>query len=93
MARMNHRARTTRTTRTRKFDKLYEKARVMEDSPERTALYQQMDAVVVADSPYIFLAHPLSYRLIQPWLKNYKYHDCPYPNSKFYKIDQSLMKH
>jgi ABC-type transport system substrate-binding protein len=75
------------------FDKLFERARVMDDSPERTELYQQMEAVVIADCPYIFLTHPLSYRLIQPWLKNYKYHDCPYPNTKFYKVDPALMKH
>jgi ABC-type transport system substrate-binding protein len=74
------------------FDKLYERAEVMEDTPERTALYKQMDAMVVRDCPYIFLTHPLSYRLLQPWFKNYKYHDCPYPNTKFYKVDPAFMK-
>ena len=75
------------------FDKLFEKARVMEDSPERTELYRQMEATVIRDSPYIFLTHPLAYRLLQPWFKNYKYHDCPYPNTKFYKVDPASMKH
>jgi ABC-type transport system substrate-binding protein len=72
------------------FDKLFERVRVMEDSPERTELYRQMEALVIADSPYIFLTHPLSYRLLQPWMKNYKYHDCFYPNTKFYKVDPAL---
>ena len=75
------------------FDKLFEKARVLDDTPERTELYRQMEELVVADCPFIFLTHPLSYRLIQPWLKNYKYHDCPYPNTKFYKVDPDRMKH
>jgi oligopeptide transport system substrate-binding protein len=75
------------------FDALFEKARVMDDSPKRTELYRQMEARIIEDCPYIFLTHPLSYRLIQPWLKNYKYHDCPYPNTKFYKVDPALMKH
>jgi len=74
------------------YDRLYEQARVMDDSPERTELYRRMAAIVVGDCPWIFLAHPLSFRLLQPWFKNYKYHDCPYPNTKFYKVDPSLMK-
>src|SRR5206468_3827959 len=38
-----------------RYDELYEKARVMDDSPERTALYRQMEQMVVADCPWIFL--------------------------------------
>ena len=75
------------------FDKLFEIARVMDDAPERTERFRQMEAIVVRDCPFIFLSHPLSYRLMQPWFKNYKYHDCPYPNSKFYKVDPARMNH
>ena len=75
------------------YDKLYEQARVMDDSPERTELYKRMAAMVVNDAPAIFLTHPLSYELVQPWLKNYKHHDCPYPNAKYYRVDPALMKH
>jgi ABC-type transport system substrate-binding protein len=75
------------------YDKLYEQARVMEDSPERTALYQRMAAMVVEDAPWIFMTHPLAFELVQPWLKNYKHHDCPYPNAKYYRVDPTLMKH
>ena len=75
------------------FDRLFEQARVMEDSPKRTELYRKMAALVIDDSPWIFISHPLSFRLLQPWLKNYKYHDCPYPNMKFYKVDPALMNH
>lgn len=73
------------------FDRLYERVRVMEDTPERTALYQQMAEIVIEDGPWIFLTHPLAFGLFQPWFKNYKYHDCPYPNTKYYKVDPALM--
>ncbi len=75
------------------FDRLFERARVMEDSPERTALYRKMDALLVEDCPSIFLMHPLAYGLFQPWLKNYKYHDRPYSNVKYYRVDPAAMKH
>jgi oligopeptide transport system substrate-binding protein len=75
------------------FDRMFEQARVMEDSPERTALYRKMEAWVVEDCSCIFMTHPLAYGLFQPWLKNYKYHDRPYSNVKFYKIDPRPMTH
>jgi ABC-type transport system substrate-binding protein len=74
------------------YDRLYERARVMDDTPERAELYRGMAALVIDDCPWIFLTHPLSFRLLQPWLGNYKYHDCPYPNAKFYKVDPSHTK-
>ncbi len=75
------------------FDRMFERARVMEDSPERTALYRKMEALVVEDCSAIFMTHPLAYGLFAPWLKNYKYHDRPYSNMKYYRVDPVLLKH
>lgn len=69
------------------FDRLYDMIRTMQDSPERTAIYRQMAGMVVEDAPWIFMTHPLAYGLYQPWLKNFKPHDFPYPNLKFYKVE------
>lgn len=69
------------------FDALYEKARVMQDSPERTKLYQRMADIVVEECPWIFTANPLAYGLHHDWIRNYKYHDFPYGMTKYYKID------
>jgi ABC-type transport system substrate-binding protein len=74
------------------FDRLYERIRTMQDTPERTALYQRMAAIVIEDAPWIFLTHPLSFGLFQPWFQNYKPHDFPYPNMKFYKVDPARMR-
>lgn len=73
--------------RNKKFDELYERARVMRDSPERTALYRQMAAIVVEDCPWLFEQHPLAYGLHHHWLKNYKPHDFPYGMNKYHKVD------
>jgi oligopeptide transport system substrate-binding protein len=74
------------------FDKLYDKIRTMQDTPERTAIYQQMSDIVIEDAPWIFLTHPLSFGLFQPWFLNFKPHDFPYPNAKFYKVDPARMR-
>jgi ABC-type transport system substrate-binding protein len=68
-----------------KFDALFEKARQLQDSPERTALYRQCIAMVVDDAVWITLTYPLAFGLQQQWFSNYKFHDFPYPNMKFYR--------
>jgi oligopeptide transport system substrate-binding protein len=75
------------------FDRMFERARVMDDSPERTALYRKMEQLVVEDCSAIFMTHPLAYGLFQPSLKNFKYHDRPYSNVKYYRVDPSAAKH
>jgi len=72
----------------KKFDALYERVRVMPDSPERIKLYREMTELVVEDCPWIFEQHPLSYALRHDWLKNYKPHDFPYGMGKYYAIDR-----
>jgi oligopeptide transport system substrate-binding protein len=75
------------------FDKLYERATTMPDSPARTELYKKLADMVMEDSPWILLDYPLAFGLQQNWLKNYKFHAFPYANMKFYKTDAPLMKH
>ncbi len=69
------------------FDKMYEQVREMQDTPERTAIYQKMADIVVEDCPWIFTSNPLAYGLQHHWLGNYKYHDFPYGMEKYRKID------
>jgi oligopeptide transport system substrate-binding protein len=75
------------------FDRMFEQARVMDDSPERTALYRKMEELIVEDCSAIFMTHPLAYGLFQPWFKNFKYHDRPYSNVKYYRVDPAGTKH
>ena len=69
------------------FDRLYEKIREMQDTPERTATYQKMADMVVEDCPWIFTSNPLAYGLQHHWVQDYKYHDFPYGMDKYRKID------
>jgi oligopeptide transport system substrate-binding protein len=69
------------------FDRLYERIVTMGDSPERTALYEKMADITMADCVWALVAYPLDYGLFQPWFQNYKPHGFPYPNAKFYKVN------
>jgi oligopeptide transport system substrate-binding protein len=74
------------------FDKLYEKSLTMPDSSARTEVYKQMVKIVVEDCPWIFGAHRLTFTLLQPWTKNYKYNDVDLAVTKYRRVDTTLRK-
>jgi oligopeptide transport system substrate-binding protein len=76
--------------RNAEFDRLYEQARVMQDSPERTRIYQQMSEIVVEDCPWIFQYQPMSFGLMHQWMENYENHSFPYGMSKYRRINDEV---
>jgi ABC-type transport system substrate-binding protein len=56
------------------FDRLYDAAHRLPDSPERTGLFNQMTALVVAYAPWRLMEHRIEDQLLQPWIRNYKPH-------------------
>lgn len=74
------------------FDKLYEQALALQDTPERTALYKKMVDLVVEDCPWIFGAHRIGFQLVHPWLKNVKIHAFDHARSKYFRIDPAQKK-
>lgn len=74
------------------FDRLYEKSLTLPDGPARTALYNQMVALVVEDCPWIFGAHRLKFTLAQPWLRGYKPHSIDHGRFKYIRVEPSLKK-
>ena len=74
------------------FDKLYEKALTLTDTPERTALYKEMVKILVEDCPWIFGVHRTHYGLANPWLKNYQYNDMDHGRFKYFRLDTALKK-
>jgi len=55
------------------YDRLYEKARAMPDSPERTRELRRMSELVAAYSPWVLTAFRIENVIAQPWLIGYKY--------------------
>lgn len=71
----------------KEFDQLYEKVRVMPDSPERTALYTQMANIIIEDCVWLMTMQPSDYVMRHGWMGHYKFHDFPYGMIKYYSID------
>ncbi len=74
------------------YDRLYERVKVMEDSPEREALIHRMVAIVVEECPWIFNFHSPSYVLRHSWDKNGKSHSISGNYAKYLRIDSQVRK-
>ena len=44
------------------------------DPARRLRIYREAEEKVVRDAPWVFLYHPIDYRLVQPWVKGFKMH-------------------
>jgi ABC-type transport system substrate-binding protein len=54
------------------YDRLYERARVLPDGPERTRLYQEMTRLIVAYAPSKFQTHRILTDMWYPWVLGYR---------------------
>jgi len=69
------------------FNALYEKTSLMNDTPARTALYEQMNQLLGEQVPSVFLVHHQNIFIQQGWLKNYCWSDFHYGTEKYFDID------
>ena len=52
------------------FNRLYEQARALPDSPERTKLFDRMTELMLAYAPWRMGYHLIEDQLLQPWVRN-----------------------
>lgn len=69
------------------YDALYEKIRVMNDSPERRKLIQKMNRIAIDHVPWRMSFCSTDYVLHHRWLKNFMYADPIYNWQKYLRID------
>lgn len=69
------------------YNQRYEQARLMGESPQRTALYDEMAQLIHAYTPWVLLTHPISADLQQPWLKHYRRHPVEFTNWRYLDVD------
>ncbi len=55
------------------FNQLYDRAKQLPDSPERTQLFEQMSQLVTAYAPWKLDAYRYETILVYPWVLGYKY--------------------
>jgi ABC-type transport system substrate-binding protein len=69
------------------FDRLFERMKNMDNSPERLALIRQMTRVLQRDAPWVFGFYPKSYALGHGWLKNRKPNNIANNTLKYQRVD------
>lgn len=74
------------------FDKLYKRASVMRDSPERRKLYVKMVRIICEDCPVLPLSEPQSFLLHYDYMHNIKPHPFGYGYVKYRRIDVERRK-
>ena len=54
------------------YDRLFDKMKAMENSPERLRIIRQMNDIVRADAPWVWSFYPKQYSLNHAWYQNVK---------------------
>ncbi len=74
------------------FDALYKQATVMQDSSERTDLYEKLNEMGATDAPWIFGFHRTDIYLAQAWLKNFKHMEFNHSQFQYLNVDLEVKK-
>jgi len=69
------------------FDRLFERMKNMDNTPERLAIVRQMTALLQRDAPWVFGFHPKSYALGHGWLGNRKPNNVANNTLKYQRVD------
>ncbi len=69
------------------FNKQFETAVMMQDSPARTALYEKLNQFLAEEVVVIFNMHRQSYTVKQGWLKNYHSSDLNHDAYQYLNVD------
>jgi oligopeptide transport system substrate-binding protein len=65
------------------LDKLLEQARVEQDVNKRMAMYQQAEQMLVDDAAALWTTHSLSYQLVKPYVKGYRFTPIDIPIERY----------
>jgi ABC-type transport system substrate-binding protein len=76
----------------KEFDRLFEKARILPDSPVRTEMYKKLGRMVAEDAPVVMGLHRIGVGLRHPWIKNAKYDEFSFNRAKYLRIDLDAKK-
>lgn len=74
------------------FDAIYKQATTMQESPERTTLYEKLNEMVALDAPWILGFHRTDIYLAQAWLKNFKHMEFNHSQFQYLNVDLEVKK-
>ena len=71
------------------YDRAFETARRLPDSPERSAQYRRMTDLVNAYAPWLLATYPYDNILAQPWVRGYRLHPFLRGQYRFYDVERA----
>lgn len=74
------------------FDALYNKATILQDSPERTSHYEKLNEMVALDTPWVWGFHRTEIFLAHAWLKNFKHMEFNHTQFQYLNVDLDVKK-
>lgn len=74
------------------FDALFKQATVLQDSPERTAMYEKLNEMAALEVPWIFGFHRNEFYLTQAWIKNFKQMEFNHTQFQYLGVDLEVKK-
>jgi len=72
------------------YNRLFNKMKTMEDSPERLEIIEEMLDIFHRDLPWASGFHPQTFALSNSWMQNYKPHGISQVTLKFQNLDTAL---
>jgi ABC-type transport system substrate-binding protein len=69
------------------FNRLYDAAHRLPDSPERTKLFDRMTELVLVYAPWRLMEHRIEDHLLHPWVRNYKPHPVRFALWRYVDVD------
>jgi oligopeptide transport system substrate-binding protein len=74
------------------FDRIYKQATIMQDGPERSALYEKLNELAALDAPWIFGFHRTKLYLTQAWVKNFKFMEFNHTQAQYLDVDLEVKR-
>lgn len=74
------------------FDALFKAATQLQDGPERTKMYEELNAMAALDVPWIFGFHRPEVYVSQAWLRNFKQMEFNHSQFQYLGVDLEVKK-
>jgi oligopeptide transport system substrate-binding protein len=74
------------------FDDLFKSATILQDSSNRTSMYEKMNEMAANEVPWIYGFHRTEIFLAQAWLKNYKPIEFQHTQAQYLNVDLEVKK-
>lgn len=74
------------------YDALFKTATQLQESPDRTTMYEKLNEMVAVDTPWIFGFHRPEVYVAQAWLRNFKQMEFNHNQAQYLGVDLEVKK-